>query len=59
MSATTVTKRAAVIAGIAFMVATANAQTVLFSDTFDTPIRPALHGDSSGVRGAAWLWPPE
>jgi len=36
MSATTVTKRAAVIAGIAFMAATANAQTVLFSDTFDT-----------------------
>jgi fructokinase len=23
-----------------------------------TPLRPALHGDSSGVRGAAWLWPP-
>jgi fructokinase len=22
-----------------------------------TPIRRALHGDSSGVRGAAWLWP--
>jgi fructokinase len=22
-----------------------------------TPIRPAAHGDSSGVRGAAWLWP--
>ncbi|MBC8944910.1 fructokinase [Xenorhabdus indica] len=22
-----------------------------------TPIRKALHGDSSGVRGAAWLWP--
>ncbi len=22
-----------------------------------TPIRPALHGDASGVRGAAWLWP--
>ncbi|MGP1395323.1 MAG: fructokinase [Inquilinaceae bacterium] len=22
-----------------------------------TPIRPAKHGDSSGVRGAAWLWP--
>ena len=21
-----------------------------------TPIRPAQHGDSSGVRGAAWLW---
>ena len=28
-----------------------------FSDVFDTPVRPALHGDSSGVRGAAWLWP--
>jgi len=27
-----------------------------FSDRFITPIRPALHGDSSGVRGAAWLW---
>ncbi|CAM3441057.1 fructokinase [Xenorhabdus nematophila] len=22
-----------------------------------TPIRKAVHGDSSGVRGAAWLWP--
>ena len=21
-----------------------------------TPLRPPLHGDSSGVRGAAWLW---
>lgn len=20
---------------------------------------PPKHGDSSGVRGAAWLWPPE
>jgi fructokinase len=28
-----------------------------FSDGVDTPIRPAAHGDSSGVRGAAWLWP--
>lgn len=28
----------------------------VFSDHFITPIRPALHGDSSGVRGAAWLW---
>jgi len=28
----------------------------VFSDTFDTPIRKAEHGDSSGVRGAAWLW---
>ncbi|MEM1398704.1 MAG: ROK family protein [Pseudomonadota bacterium] len=24
-----------------------------------TPIVQAKHGDSSGVRGAAWLWPPE
>jgi fructokinase len=29
----------------------------VFSDVFDTPIRRAAHGDSSGVRGAAWLWP--
>jgi fructokinase len=28
-----------------------------FSDAIDTPIRAAHHGDSSGVRGAAWLWP--
>jgi fructokinase len=28
-----------------------------FSDVFATPIRKAAHGDSSGVRGAAWLWP--
>ncbi len=28
----------------------------VFSDSFETPIRPAQHGDSSGVRGAAWLW---
>ncbi len=27
-----------------------------FSPVFETPIRKALHGDSSGVRGAAWLW---
>lgn len=29
-----------------------------FSDRLDTPIVQAAHGDSSGVRGAAWLWPP-
>jgi fructokinase len=28
-----------------------------FGGGADTPIVPALHGDSSGVRGAAWLWP--
>ena len=31
----------------------------VFSDTFATPVRKAAHGDSSGVRGAAWLWPLE
>ena len=29
----------------------------VFSDVFTTPVAKALHGDSSGVRGAAWLWP--
>jgi fructokinase len=28
-----------------------------FSDVVATPILPNRHGDSSGVRGAAWLWP--
>jgi len=23
-----------------------------------TRLLPPRHGDSSGVRGAAWLWPP-
>jgi fructokinase len=27
-----------------------------FSDRFDNRLVPPLHGDSSGVRGAAWLW---
>ena len=31
----------------------------VFSDVFETPVRKAQHGDSSGVRGAAWLWPLE
>ncbi len=29
----------------------------VFSDTVATKLVPAVHGDSSGVRGAAWLWP--
>ena len=29
-----------------------------FSDVLTTPVVPNKHGDSSGVRGAAWLWPP-
>jgi len=31
----------------------------VFSDVFETRIVKAAHGDSSGVRGAAWLWPLE
>lgn len=31
----------------------------VFSDVVTTPIVPPKHGDSSGVRGAAWLWPAE
>jgi fructokinase len=30
----------------------------VFSDRLSVDIVPAVHGDSSGVRGAAWLWPP-
>jgi len=29
----------------------------VFSDRVDTRLLPHHHGDSSGVRGAAWLWP--
>ncbi|MGB7304189.1 MAG: ROK family protein [Burkholderiaceae bacterium] len=29
----------------------------VFSDRIDTRLLPNQHGDSSGVRGAAWLWP--
>ncbi|MFC7050854.1 ROK family protein [Emcibacter nanhaiensis] len=32
-------------------------QEYVFSDHCDTPLRRAKHGTSSGVRGAAWLWP--
>jgi fructokinase len=32
-------------------------QRYVFSDGVETPIVRAMHGDSSGVRGAAWLWP--
>lgn len=30
----------------------------VFSDAVTTKLVAAQHGDSSGVRGAAWLWPP-
>lgn len=29
----------------------------VLSDAVTTPLLPPKHGDSSGVRGAAWLWP--
>ncbi|ELW9442262.1 fructokinase [Pluralibacter gergoviae] len=29
----------------------------VFGGECATPVRKAVHGDSSGVRGAAWLWP--
>jgi fructokinase len=31
----------------------------VFGREADTPVLPAKHGDASGVRGAAWLWPLE
>jgi len=30
----------------------------IFTDFVSTPIVRNAHGDASGVRGAAWLWPP-
>jgi fructokinase len=32
-------------------------QQYVFSDQVNTELVQARHGDSSGVRGAAWLWP--
>jgi fructokinase len=29
----------------------------VFSEAVTTRLVPPRHGDSSGVRGAAWLWP--
>ena len=31
-------------------------QRYVYSDRCDTPLRPPVHGDAGGVRGAAWLW---
>jgi fructokinase len=33
--------------------------TYVFGGEVSTPILPARYGDSSGVRGAAWLWPQQ
>lgn len=32
-------------------------QDYIFSDQVNTQLKQARHGDASGVRGAAWLWP--
>jgi fructokinase len=32
-------------------------KTYVFSDAVGTALKPPRHGDASGVRGAAWLWP--
>lgn len=35
-------------------------QNYIFTDSeVLTELKPAMHGDSTGVRGAAWLWPKE
>ena len=34
-------------------------QRYVFSARVATRLAPALHGDASGVRGAAWLWPAD
>ncbi len=34
-------------------------EAFVFSDRCTTPIVANRHGDASGVRGAAWLWPAE
>ncbi|GLC24220.1 ROK family protein [Roseisolibacter agri] len=44
------------LAGLADAV-TARLPTYVFSDTVLTRVVRNRHGDSSGVRGAAWLWP--
>jgi len=31
----------------------------IFGGKATTPLLPPMHGDASGVRGAAWLWRPE
>ncbi|MBY6264235.1 ROK family protein [Azospirillum sp. 412522] len=45
-------------AGLLYERLPAAMQPWAFSDRLDTPVRRARHGDSSGVRGAAWLWRP-
>jgi fructokinase len=46
------------VAGIAEAVL-ARVPRYVFSDSVRTRIVPNVHGDSSGVRGAAWLWPAD
>jgi len=35
----------------------ARVKEYVFGKEAETPVLPAKHGDASGVRGAAWLWP--
>jgi fructokinase len=44
----------AIYSGLADLIA-----AFAFSDDINTKIVKAMHSDSSGVRGAAWLWPPK
>src|SRR5258707_9416914 len=37
--------------------APARLKDYVFGKEAETPVLPAKHGDASGVRGAAWLWP--
>lgn len=34
-------------------------QPYIFNNELLTPVLPNVHGDSAGVRGAAWLWTPD
>ena len=34
-------------------------ENYIYTDKARTELKPPRHGDSSGVRGAAWLWPKE
>ncbi len=45
------------VPGLAADAAAAVRPRYVFSDAVVTRVVPHVHGDSSGVRGAAWLWP--
>ncbi len=43
--------------GCLFQLVPAKLSRYVFGKEVSTPVLKAVHGDSSGVRGAAWLWP--